>query len=42
MCEYARGKRITIGKVGVLTSMQARDKAKDILADGLMVACCEI
>ena len=33
MCEYARGKRITIGKVGVLTPMQARDKAKDILAD---------
>ena len=33
MCEYARGKRITIGKVGLLTPMQARDKAKDILAD---------
>lgn len=33
MCEYARGKRITIGKVGVLTPMQARDKAKEILAD---------
>ena len=35
MCEYARGKRITIGKVGVSTPMQARDKAKDILADAV-------
>lgn len=33
MCEYSRGKRVTIGKVGVLTPMQARDKAKEILAD---------
>lgn len=33
MCEYARGKRVTIGKVGVLTPMQARDQAKEILAD---------
>ena len=33
MCEYNRGKRVTIGKVGVLTPIQARDKAKEILAD---------
>lgn len=32
-CEYARGKRVTLGKVSVLTPMQARDKAKEILAD---------
>jgi integrase len=35
MCEYARGKRITIGKVGVLTPTQARDRAKEILASAL-------
>ena len=33
MCEFARGKRITIGKIGVLTPAQARDKALTILAD---------
>lgn len=33
MCEYARGKRMTIGKVGVLTPTQARDKALAILGD---------
>jgi len=33
MCEYARGKRVTIGKVGVLTPAQARDKAHSILGD---------
>lgn len=33
MCEYARGKRIMLGKVGVLTPMQARDKARNLLAD---------
>src|SRR3990167_492433 len=33
MCEYARGKRVTIGKVGILTPAQARDKALAILSD---------
>lgn len=33
MCEFARGKRITIGKVGVLTPAQARDKALSLLGD---------
>lgn len=33
MCEYARGKRVTIGKVGVLTPTQARDRALAILGD---------
>lgn len=33
MCEFGRGKRITIGKVGVLTPTQARDKALSILGD---------
>jgi integrase len=32
-CEYARGKRVTLGKVGVLTPAQARDRAREILAD---------
>lgn len=32
-CEYARGKRITLGKANVLTPAQARDRAKEILAD---------
>jgi integrase len=33
MCEYARGKRVTLGRVGVLTPAQARDKALVILGD---------
>ncbi|MEO8965004.1 MAG: site-specific integrase [Gammaproteobacteria bacterium] len=33
MCEYARGKRILLGKVGVITTAQARDKALVILGD---------
>lgn len=32
-CEYARGKRITLGKASALTPAQARDRAKEILAD---------
>ena len=35
ICEYARGKRFTIGKTTSLTPAQARDKAKDILADAV-------
>lgn len=35
MCEFARGKRVTIGKVGVLTPVQARDQAREILADAI-------
>jgi integrase len=35
MCEFARGKRVTIGKVGVLTPAQARDHAREILADAI-------
>lgn len=33
VCEYKRGKRINLGKVGILTPAQARDKAKEILGD---------
>jgi len=36
MCEYARGKRITIGKIDVLTPVQARDEAKRILGQAAM------
>ncbi len=32
ICQYERGKRITLGKVGVLTPTQAREKAQAILA----------
>lgn len=35
MCEYARGKRIMLGKVGVITPMQAREKAKTMLAEAI-------
>ncbi|CAA9889972.1 conserved hypothetical protein [Candidatus Methylobacter favarea] len=31
ICEYARGKRITIGKANVLTLTQARNKARELL-----------
>ncbi len=36
MCEYARGKRVTIGKVGILTPVQARDEAKRILGQAVI------
>lgn len=36
MCEFARGKRVTLGKVGVLTPAQARDEAKRILGQAAM------
>lgn len=35
ICQYARGKRITIGKTDVLTPVQAREQAKKILADAV-------
>lgn len=34
-CEYGHGKRITIGKASILTPVQARDCAKEILADAV-------
>jgi integrase len=33
VCQYARGRRINLGTVGVITPMQARDKALAILND---------
>ena len=33
VCEYKRGKRMNIAQVGVITPAQARDRAKEILAD---------
>ena len=33
VCEYRRGRRINIGRVGIITPSQARDKAMEILAD---------
>jgi integrase len=33
VCEYARGKRMSLGRVGILTPIQARDCARKILAD---------
>ncbi len=33
MCQYGRGKRITIGKIGIISPTQARDRAKEILGD---------
>ncbi len=33
ICEYGRGRRLTIGSVSVYTPAQARDQAKQILAD---------
>ncbi len=38
MCEYARGKRVTIGKTDVLTPAQARDEAKRILGQAAIGA----
>lgn len=35
-CEYARGKRITIGKSSVVTPAQARDIAKEILSQTVL------
>jgi hypothetical protein len=32
ICQYARGKRITIGHVGIVTAAQARDEVREILA----------
>src|SRR6478735_4998786 len=33
VCQYKRGRRINLGKVGVLSPAQARDKALAILGD---------
>src|SRR5580692_3835695 len=33
VCQFKRGRRINIGRVGVLTPAQARDKALAILGD---------
>lgn len=33
VCQYARGRRVNIGTVGVIAPMQARDKALAILND---------
>lgn len=33
ICEYARGRRITIGSVEIFSPAQARDQARDILAN---------
>ena len=33
VCQYSRGKRMNIGSVGILTPMQARERATQILGD---------
>jgi hypothetical protein len=33
VCQYKRGRRLSIGAVGVFTSAEARDKAREILGD---------
>ncbi len=33
VCEYQRGRRINLGRVGVLTPAQARERAKQIMGD---------
>jgi integrase len=33
VCQYKRGRRFSIGRVGVLTPAQARDRAREILGD---------
>ncbi len=33
VCQYQRGRRFSIGRVGILTPTQARDKALEILGD---------
>ena len=35
VCQYQRGRRVNIGQVGVITPAQARDRAKEILADAV-------
>jgi integrase len=35
-CEYARGKRITLGKANLLTPAQARDEARRILSEAVI------
>ncbi len=38
ICQYARTKRITIGQANLITLTQARDKAKQHLADSVLGA----
>jgi len=33
VCQYKRGRRINLGKVGVITAMQAREKAMEMLSN---------
>lgn len=35
MCQFGRGKRVTVGKVGVITLAGAREQARKILADAV-------
>ena len=33
VCQYKRGRRVNLGKVGVITAAQAREKAIEVLSD---------
>lgn len=36
VCQYGRGRRMNIGQVGVITPVQARDKAKQLLSQAII------